>query len=108
MLEKAGPTSTELWKRFETALQQHANAQDWERVTKVNTLMIQALKKAGKPATSSQLAARKSLAEIHAKVLQRLNIEKARLQLEMSQFKEQQDGLAAYQLTSISGERHDI
>ncbi len=108
MSEKAGPTSIELWKRFETALQEYADARDWERVVKVNALMIHALKKAGKPATSSQLAARKSLAEIHEKILQRLNTEKDQLQLEISKFKGQQDGLAAYQLTSLSGERNDI
>ncbi|NRD72018.1 hypothetical protein HQQ94_01915 [Shewanella sp. VB17] len=107
MSELAGPISIEVWQRFETALQAQADAQDWDKLVKVNRLMINALKKAGNPITPSQLAARKSLANTHAHIVQGLNIAQAKLQLEISQFERQQDGLAAYQLTSLSGEYHD-
>ncbi|ABV34667.1 conserved hypothetical protein [Shewanella sediminis HAW-EB3] len=108
MSEKAGPTSIELWKRFETALQEYANAEDWDKVVKVNALMVLALKKAGKPATKSQLVARKALATTHANILQNLHQKKDKLQQDIHQFKGQQDGLAAYQLTRLSGEINDI
>jgi len=108
MSEQAGPTSIEVWQRFETALQEHANAQDWDKLLKVNSLMINALKKAGKPVTPSQAAARQSLANTHAQIVQFMKTEQAKLQLEMSQFEGQQDALAAYQLTFLCGEHNDI
>lgn len=45
MSELAGPISIEVWQRFETALQAQADAQDWDKLVKVNRLMINALKK---------------------------------------------------------------
>lgn len=108
MSEKVGPISIDLWQKFETALQEHADAEDWDKVVRVNTLIMQALKKAGQPATKSHLAARNALAATHEKILQQLHKKKDKLQLEIHQFKEQQDGLAAYQLTRISGEINDI
>lgn len=107
MSEKVGPTSIKQWLYFEKALQFHAKAEDWQAVEKVNAKMIIALKAAGKPSNRPQLYARKSLADTHKNVLQQLEQAKSNLALEMSQFQQQQDGLAAYQLTQSSGEAYD-
>ncbi|ABV85389.1 hypothetical protein [Shewanella pealeana] len=107
MSEKAGLISIEQWQQFEKALLFHAHAQDWEKLAKVNAKLIEVLTKAGKPSCHSQLAARQSLAATHKQVLQQLVQAKDQLGQEMNQFKQQQDGLAAYQLTSVSGGAYD-
>ena len=107
MSEKVGPTSIKQWLYFEKALQFHANAEDWQTLEQVNAKMIVALKAAGKPNSRQQLQARKSLAETHKAVLRQLQQAKSKLAHEMSQFQQQQDGLAAYQLTQSSGEAYD-
>lgn len=107
MSEKVGLTSIEQWQQCEKALLFHANAQDWEKLVKVNAKMTQLLIKAGKPSSRSQLLARQSLANTHKQVLLQLEQAKAQLGQEMNQFKQQQDGLAAYQLTSVSGGAYD-
>ncbi|MEZ9197111.1 hypothetical protein [Shewanella sp. 10N.286.54.B9] len=107
MSEKVGPTSIKQWLYFEKALQFHANAEDWQALEKVNAKMISALTAAGKPSNRQQLLARKSLAAVHQAVVKQLAQAKAKLAIEMSQFQQQQDGLAAYQLTQLSGEDYD-
>ncbi|QLE87571.1 MULTISPECIES: hypothetical protein [Shewanella] len=107
MSEQAGPISIERWQQFETALNKYAQQKDWDRVVLVNDRMIQTLKQAGKPTTRSQLIARQALAKTHANILQQLQQAKMQLAREIDQFKQQQEGLAAYQLTSLSGEQHD-
>ncbi|MCL1126506.1 hypothetical protein [Shewanella surugensis] len=112
MSEKVGPTSAEPlamkpWGQFEAALIKHAEKQDWDKLAKVNTLMIKALKHAGAPKTQSQLLARESLANTHSEVLKKLIHSKHTLEMEMQQFTSTQDGLAAYQLTQLSGALDD-
>lgn len=107
MSEKVGPTSIKQWLYFEKALQLHADAEDWQSLEKVNAKMIDSLKKAGKPSNAAQLRARKSLAFTHQKVLAQLEQVKSKLAVEMRQFQQQQDGLAAYQLTQSSGDAYD-
>ncbi|GIU14691.1 MULTISPECIES: hypothetical protein [unclassified Shewanella] len=107
MSEKAGLISIEQWQQFEKALLFYSHAQDWDKVAKVNTKLVEVLTKAGKPSSPSQLAARQSLAATHKQVLQQLILAKEQLGQEMNQFKQQQDGLSAYQLTSVSGGAYD-
>lgn len=107
MSEKVGPTSIKHWLYFEKALQFHADAEDWQSLEKVNAKMIDALKRAGKPSDDTQLRARKSLAMTHQKILTQLQRTKSKLADEMSQFQQQKDGLAAYQLTQSSGDAYD-
>ncbi|WP_299809725.1 hypothetical protein [uncultured Shewanella sp.] len=107
MSEPAGPISIEQWQLFEKALQFHANAQNWDKLVLVNQKMTDALVRAGKPSSRSQLLARQSLANTHKTILQRLAQAQDELKQEMSQFKQQQDGLAAYQLTCASGGVHN-
>lgn len=103
MSEPAGQISIELWQQFEKALQFHAQAKNWDKLVLVNQRMTDTLIRAGKPNSRSQLLARQSLARTHQQVLQQLHQDKDQLKQEMVQFKQQQDGLAAYQLTCASG-----
>ncbi|MCL1147714.1 hypothetical protein AB4298_06885 [Shewanella sp. 10N.261.52.F9] len=103
MSDLDGPISIEQWQRFEKALQFHAQAQDWEKLAIVNQKMINALIKAGKPTCRSQLVARQSLANTHQAIVQQLQQAQGQLKQEMDIFKQQQDGLAAYQFTCASG-----
>ncbi|MCG9732004.1 hypothetical protein L1D44_19640 [Shewanella sp. Isolate13] len=103
MSEPAGQISIEQWQQFEKALRFHGQAQNWDKLVLVNQKMTDALKRAGKPNSRSQLLARQSLARTHQQALQQLHQAKDQLKQEMSQFKQQQDGLAAYQLTCVSG-----
>ncbi|WP_076413074.1 hypothetical protein [Shewanella sp. UCD-KL12] len=108
MSEKVGQISIEQWGQFEHALLKHAKSKDWDKVIKINELMITALTSEGKAKSRAQFAARQALAKTHALVLSQLKQDKDKLEIEMKQFKSQQDGLAAYQLTSLSGESDDI
>ncbi|MGS0675402.1 hypothetical protein [Shewanella sp. 125m-1] len=103
MSEQVGTISIEQWQQFEKALQFYASTQNWEKLVIVNNKMTAALKMAGKPSSRSQLLARQSLANTHQKILKQLAQAQDELKQEMSQFKQQQDGLAAYQLTCVSG-----
>ncbi|WP_299489562.1 hypothetical protein [uncultured Shewanella sp.] len=108
MSEKVGVTSAEPlaikpWGQFEAALIKHADKQDWDKLVKVNDLMMKALRQAGAPKNQSQKKARQSLADTHDKVLKKLIHSKQTLEMEMQQFASKQDGLAAYQLTQSSG-----
>ncbi|ABZ78803.1 conserved hypothetical protein [Shewanella halifaxensis HAW-EB4] len=107
MSEPVGQISIEQWLQFEKALQFHAQAKNWDKLVLVNQKMADALKRAGKPNSRSQLLARQSLARTHQQVLQQLNQDKDQLKREMSQFKQQQDGLAAYQMTCASAGVHN-
>ncbi|WP_299010276.1 hypothetical protein [uncultured Shewanella sp.] len=112
MSEKVGVTSAEPlaikpWGQFEAALIKHADKQDWDKLVKVNALMMKALKQAGAPQTQSQKLARESLARTHSEVLKKLIHSKNTLEMEMQQFTAKQDGLAAYQLTQLSGAMND-
>ena len=102
MSDPDGPISIEQWQRFEQALLFHAAAQDWEKLVVVNQKMTNALIKAGKPTTRSQLLARKSLAATHKDIIEQMLQTQQQLKQEMHQFKMQQDGLAAYQFTCAS------
>lgn len=108
MSEKAGPISIEQWGLFETALSKHAESKDWDKVVMVNEVMIKTLKQEGKAKVRSQFDARQALAKTHATVLAQLKKDKSKLKIEMKQFQSQQDGIAAYQLTSLSGDSDDI
>lgn len=107
MLEKDGPISIKQWARFGSALRQYADAQDWDNVRKVNIALVKALQQAGKTNDTEQQSARDALKCIHAQVLQELILARDELATEMSRFKEQQAGLAAYQLTQVSGALDD-
>ncbi|MCL1050872.1 hypothetical protein L2755_14735 [Shewanella abyssi] len=102
MSEQVGPISIEQWQQFERALVFHADAEDWEKLLMVNQKMCSALKKAGKPASRAQLQARQSLAQVHQQIVQQLQQAQSKIKQEMAQFEQQQDGLAAYQLTCAS------
>ncbi|MFT5788561.1 hypothetical protein CXF83_02845 [Shewanella sp. Choline-02u-19] len=102
MSEQVGPISIEQWQQFEKALAFHARAEDWEKLVIVNEKMCNALKKAGKPHSRSQVLARQSLAQSHAKIVQQLRQAQGKIKQEMAQFEQQQDGLAAYQFTCAS------
>lgn len=95
------------WGQFEAALIKHADKQDWDKLLKVNELMMKALKQAGAPTSQSQRLARQSLANTHSEVLKKLIHSKQTLEMEMQQFTFKQDGLAAYQLTQSSGALDD-
>ncbi|MFS1436538.1 hypothetical protein [Shewanella sp. 10N.286.48.A6] len=107
MSEPVGPTSTNQWHQFEVALLKYAQLKDWQKVEKVNELMMLALSAQGKPKTQHQLLARRSLAKVHQKVIGIATAEKQAIATEMKQFHAQQDGLAAYELTNISGNVYD-
>ncbi len=108
MSEQAGQISIEQWGQFEQALLRDAQAKECDKVIKVNEVMISALTREGKAKSRSQFTARQALAKTHALVLAQLKQDKDKLEIEMKQFQNQQDGLAAYQLTSLSGESDDI
>ncbi|AQS35314.1 hypothetical protein Sps_00093 [Shewanella psychrophila] len=108
MSEKVGPISIEQWGQFETALNKHSKSKDWDKVVMINEVMIKALQREGKAKTRPQFTARQALAKTHAAILAQLKKEKDKLEVEMKQFQSQQDGIAAYQLTSLSGDRDDI
>ncbi|MCL1140446.1 hypothetical protein [Shewanella pneumatophori] len=108
MSDLDGPISIEQWQRFEQALQFHAAAQNWEKLVMVNQKMTNALKKAGKPTSRSQLLARQSLAATHKDIVSQMQQAQEQLKQEMHKFKLQQDGLAAYQFTCASaGVNHE-
>lgn len=107
MSEKAGPISIEQWGRFETALIKHAESKNWDKVLMINDAMVKALKREGKAKTQAQVTARQALAKTHASILSQLRKERDKLEVEMKQFQNQQDGISAYQLTSLSGEAND-
>lgn len=108
MSEKDGPISIEQWHRFGVALRQYADQGDWENVTRVNATLIRALTKAGTASCEAQRQARANLGQIHAQVLRELEAARDELSEEMKRFKQQQPGLAAYQLTLSSGAVDDI
>lgn len=108
MSEKVGPISIEQWGLFETALIKHADAKDWDKVVMINEVMVNTLKREGKAKSRSQFDARQALEKTHGTVLAQLKKDKNKLEIEMKQFQSQQDGIAAYQLTSLSGAHDDI
>ncbi|ABM23338.1 MULTISPECIES: hypothetical protein [Shewanella] len=108
MSEKGGQISIKQWARFGHALRQYADAQDWTNVQKVNIALIKALQQAGEARDTEQKLAREALKRVHAQVLQELILARDELAVEMSRFREQQSGLAAYQLTQVSGALDDL
>ncbi|MGI2207143.1 hypothetical protein ACROAD_02555 [Shewanella baltica] len=108
MSEKDGQISIRQWARFASALRQYADDQDWENVRKVNIALIKALQQAGKAHDIEQKTARAELKRVHSQVLQELILARDELAVEMSRFKSQQPGLAAYQLTQVSGAVDDL
>ncbi|MFT5787968.1 MAG: hypothetical protein ACI8SJ_000063 [Shewanella sp.] len=102
MSEKVGSISIEQWQQFDKALAYYARAEDWEKLVVVNKKMCDALIKSGKPSSRSQLLARQSLAQTHEKIMLQLQQAQAKIKQEMAQFGQQQDGLAAYNLTCVS------
>ncbi|MCS6134464.1 hypothetical protein G3496_05925 [Shewanella baltica] len=108
MSEKDGQISIRQWARFASALRQYADAQDWDNVRKVNIALIKALQQAGKAHDIEQKTARAELKRVHSQVLQELILARDELAVEMSRFKSQQPGLAAYQLTQVSGAVDDL
>ncbi|WP_144212018.1 hypothetical protein [Shewanella donghaensis] len=107
MSEQAGATSTNQWYQFEVALLKYAELKDWPKVERVNELMMIALVAKGKPTTKAQLLGRQSLERAHKKVIEMAVAEKQAIAKEMEKFQAQQDGLAAYELTHISGTLYD-
>ena len=107
MSDPAGPTSINQWQQFELALVKYAKAKDWNKVEKVNELMMMALTVQGKPKTKQQLIARQSLAQTHQQVIALATAEKESLNKEMKQFQATKDGISAYKLTSLCGELYD-
>ncbi|MCB2380924.1 hypothetical protein ACRN93_15725 [Shewanella baltica] len=108
MSEKDGQISIRQWARFASALRQYADAQDWDNVRKVNIALIKALQQAGETHDIEQKTARAELKRVHSQVLQELILARDELAVEMSRFKSQQPGLAAYQLTQVSGAVDDL
>ena len=108
MSEKDGQISIKQWARFANALRQYADAQDWESVRKVNIALIKALQQAGETHDIEQKLARAELKRVHSQVLQELILARDELASEMGRFKAQQPGLAAYQLTQVSGALDDL
>lgn len=108
MSEKDGQTSIRQWARFASALRQYADAHDWDNVRKVNIALIKALQQAGKPHDIEQKLARAELKQVHSQVLQELILARDELAVEIDRFKWQQPGLAAYQLTQVSGALDDL
>ncbi|PWF61694.1 hypothetical protein CBX96_19810 [Shewanella sp. BC20] len=108
MSERDGQISTKQWARYASALRQYADARDWDSVRKVNIALIKALQQAGKTHDIEQRAARAELERVHYQVLQELILARDELAVEMGRFKLQQPGLAAYQLTQVSGAVDDL
>ncbi|NMH66721.1 hypothetical protein [Shewanella salipaludis] len=108
MSELDGPISIEQWRKFGLAMRKHADTGDWQALGRLNELLIQALNRAGAPASPAQQQARAELRRLHAQVLAELMQARDELTREMKRFKDQQEGLAAYQLTRMSGAVDDI
>ena len=107
MSEKAGQISTRQWQRFALALKKFAQEKNWSQLSQVNSQIGYALRRTQLPdfnESEQEAMARRMVAQTHKEVIAELIQAKEALSLEMEQFKGAQDGLAAYQLVSSSGE----
>lgn len=107
MSEKVGQISTKQWQQFALALRKYAQDKNWALLSQVNSQLGYALRRTQLPnfkETEQEATARRQVAEIHKEVIAELIQAKEALAVEMAQFKGAQEGLAAYQMTSVSGE----
>lgn len=108
---KSYQITVEQWQQFALGLRHHLAAKDWDRLVKLNKLLIKALIQVSKSdftETSAQAIARKDVAMVHAQVLNELKSSRDAMAVELERFKSSQVGLSAYQFTCISGEADDI
>ncbi|BDM62705.1 hypothetical protein NFHSH190041_01570 [Shewanella sp. NFH-SH190041] len=97
------PPEVRCWKQFQQALEKTAKSGDLDMLRNINRKMIAALTQRGAPRSTLEQQARAELAACHRGIINALNQKKTELANTMATFRNQQDGLSAYQMTALSG-----